>query len=136
MIAKRGHKWTCRLWVPDDSVPSGRRREWVGTFDTKAEAREAEAKAVLERATRPRQARQWTIAEFAERWFIRYHGPGTARTEHSTLVYNRDALKPFVREYGQRRLHQFDQAQARDYAAEFPWRARPVKAMFADAVRD
>lgn len=136
MITKRGKRWIVRLWVPDDTKPEGRRRAWIGTYDTKTEAREAEAQAVLERASRPRQARQWTVEEFAERWYLRFHGPGTRRPVDNTLVYNRDAVKQFVRAHGKRRLHQFDQAMARDYAAEFPWRARPVKAMFADAVRD
>lgn len=135
MISKRGKRWIVRLWERDDSVPAGRRRIWIGTYDTRTEAREAEAKATLERGRGPR-TRSWTIEEFAERWLNAYHGPSTNRPEPKTRKHNEYAINLFVRQHGKLRLNQFRQADARDFAGEYAWRAKVVAAMFEDAIRD
>ena len=66
----------------------------------------------------------------------RYHGPNTSRPVETTLKHNRDAISVFVDTFANRKLREIEPSDARDFVAEFPWRARSVKAMFADAVRD
>lgn len=123
-----------RVWIPDPDAKGGRRLGWFGSFDTRAEASVAEAKATL-KITRPQGQHSWRIAQFYERWLLRYHGPNTRRGD-KTLKHNQDAMRAFIKDYGHKRLDDYGRNDARDYAAEFPWRARVVSAFFADAVRD
>jgi integrase len=85
--------------------------------------------------SRPQGQHSWRIEQFYERWLLRYHGPNTRRGD-KTLKHNEDAMRAFIKDYGHRRLDDYGRNDARDYAAEFPWRARVVSAFFADAVRD
>lgn len=129
MIRKRGKSFEVRVWIVQDGK---RRKHTIGSFPTRKEAREAEAKATINRPTHS----QWTIRQFAERWFTVYHGPHTRRKALDTLTHHRDALSHFLNEYGDLRLTAFGPDDAANYAAEFQWRAKVASAMFNDAVRD
>lgn len=131
MILKRGKRYEVRLWVADPDAKGGRRKASFGTYATRGEAREAEAQAMLKRASRPRGQRDWTIAQFYERWQRLYPRPVEATNKH-----NRDALGLFIDRFGKRRLSDFGSADAKDFAAEWEWRAKVASALFEDAIRD
>jgi hypothetical protein len=135
VIIKRGNRFNVRLWIPDPTAKPGRRLHWVGSYDTRKEARKAEAEATLKIISRPQGQRAWTIEQFYERWLIKYHGPNTRRGD-KTLKHNREAMKNFLRDHGSRRLDAYGPDEARDFAAEFSWQARVASAFFSDAVRD
>jgi integrase len=136
MIIRRGKKFIVRLWIPDPSKPRGRRMDSFGSFDTRREAQTAEAQALLQREQMPRGTHHWTVRQFAARWLARYHGEGTRRPTESTLRHNEDAIRAFLKLYGDRRLADFKPNEARDFAGEFTWRTKAVAAMFEDAIRD
>lgn len=123
MIAKRGGGYGVAVY---DRV-LGRKR-WVGTFSTKAAAREAEREA----ASRPRGGGRETCAEFVQRWLRDYARPAPAT--QSTYKY---ALQGFARDFGKIRLVELDRPTARAWALGRPQsHLHAVRAMFNDAIDD
>lgn len=121
MIFKRGSGYAVRVYI-------GGRQKWVGTFDTRREAREAE----LEALRAPVSPREETCDSFAKRWVDDYPRPAAAtRRTHGY------ALRAFIRDFAGVRLSDMDRPTARAWALKQPKaNVYVVRAMFGDAVRD
>lgn len=104
------------------------RRRWVGTFDSRGEAVQAEAEARLERRT-PDGAT--TVAEFASTWLERYPRP-----KRSTEVHYAQSIKGFVEQFGAWRLGDLTRPQVRQWAIAHPAAMSTARAMLGDAFRD
>lgn len=118
MPYKRGSRWVAKTSIEGQQVH-------CGTFDTRREAKEAEAKARLER----RGAARTTVAGFVERWLRDFKRPRA-----STNRTNRYAVERFNSEFGRRRLAAIDRLEARAWAQKHRSAARAVRAMYADAI--
>jgi integrase len=119
-VHKRGNRWVAKVWT------DGRWR-WLGTFNTKKEARTAEEAAAPSRSS-------WgvTVDAFCERWLTDY-----ARAAPSTRSSYRYALEPFRKEFGKRRLVSIERPEAQRWATRAPYfQYRTVRTMYADALRD
>ena len=93
------------------------------------QAKEAEAKAVLNRPTTRGDA---TCEQFAFRWLTDY--PREAASTNRTYRY---ALRAFLDEFGSRRLADISPLDARRWAKTVPQQtARVARAMFTDAVSE
>jgi integrase len=121
-VYKRGKRWGAVIYEP--AIGS---RRWLGTFDTKADAREIFEDA---RKRSRRGGRVETIASFAARWMDDY-----PRRKESTTKHYRQQIKALASELGHLRLDQLDRPTAREFAQRSStWPA--ARAMFSDAVRD
>jgi len=103
------------------------RHEWVGTFDTLGEAREAEREALSKR----RRSRVPTCEEYAAFYLEGYE----RRVKASSYDKAREALRFFRRDFGPVRLDDVTPVEAERWARENNWRVPQVAAMFNDAVR-
>lgn len=123
VIVKRGD--TYGVSVYDSTL---KRKRWVGTFATKAEAREAEREAGRRRHVGGRI----TCGEFAKLWLDEY--PRDAGATRRTYRYG---LKAFADEFARVRLADLDRVTARGWALRHPQsNVRVVRAMFNDAIND
>ena len=122
VIYKRGDKWCATVY--DRAL--GRKR-WVGTFDTRGEARDAERE-----AGRRRSGGRLTCGEFSKLWLTDY--PRAAGATRRTYRYG---LAAFSEEFERVRLVDFDRLTARAWALRAPQsNVRVVRAMFNDAIND
>lgn len=122
---KRGDRWVVQVYDPRKGS-----KVWVGTFETKDEAREAEHKAWREiKSVRGRQRE--TIDSFAERWMGDY-----PRARESTTRHYDERIKAFANEFTGRDLRSVDRVEARAWALKNRSRFQTVRAMYSDAVRD
>lgn len=121
-IVKRGKRWGVKVWNPVKGS-----YDWIGTFDLKKEARQAEQDA------QKRAAKLGvTVTEFAAIWQRDY-----ARPSPATRQSYRYGLKGFVGRFGNRRLDSITRPEARAWATSNPQaNGRIVRAMFGDALRD
>jgi integrase len=101
------------------------KQEWVGTFRTRKEAKEAEREA-LQRA---RPTRDETVAHFVERWKEQF-----ARPRASTNRHNAYMVKPFVVSFGGVRMGDITRRQAREWALQHRASVPVVRALFNDAL--
>lgn len=108
---------------------SGGVQEWLGTFDTLKEAKEAERKAL----SKPRGYGKETCQSFAKRWVKDYPRPRA-----STNATNANAVKKFSEDprFQSLRLDDLDRRTAREWVMENPSQHSALRAMFNDAVRD
>ncbi|MCB0863525.1 MAG: site-specific integrase [Solirubrobacterales bacterium] len=108
---------------------SGGVQEWLGTFDTLKEAKEAERKAL----SRPGGYRKETCQSFARRWVRDYPRPRA-----STNATNANAVRKFSDEarFASLKLDDLDRRTAREWVMENPSQHAALRAMFNDAVRD
>ncbi len=108
---------------------SGGVQEWLGTFDTLKEAKEAERKAL----SKPRGYGKETCQSFARRWVKDYPRPRA-----STNATNANAVKKFSEDprFQSLRLDDLDRRTAREWVMENPSQHSALRAMFNDAVRD
>lgn len=114
-------KWVARVMV-------NRERVWLGDFDTKREALEAEA---TYRSERKRAPNQLSIAEVRERWLRDY---GTqAGWRESTRLHNAERTKAFNKANGNRRVDDYTVPEAYRWATENPGSVMAVRAMFGFA---
>lgn len=120
-VQKRGAKWTVSVYDP-----ATRGKRWVGTFDSRKAASEAEAKATLQRASTGE-----TITSYAERWLTLHPRPREA-----TNLHYAEQIKPFVQARGRRRLADVTRIEAREWAVEHRAQHGPLRSMFSDAKRD
>jgi integrase len=120
VILKRGKSYAVRVY-------GAGKQQWVGTYSTLREAREAERRAL----DRPKLGRE-TCDSFAARWLITYPRPAAA--SRRTYSY---ALAAFARDFVGVRLADVDRPTARAWALGQP-RANVyvVRTLFSDAVRD
>jgi integrase len=123
VIVKRGNSYGVSVY--DSAL---KRKRWVGTFATKAEAREAEREASRRRTVGGRL----TCGEFAALWLNEY--PRKAGATRRTYRYG---LKVFADEFARVRLADLDRVTARGWALRHPQsNVRVVRAMFNDAIND
>jgi integrase len=118
MIVKRGDRYGVRIYRAG-------KQEWVGTFRTRREAKDAEREALL----RTRPTRDETVAHFVERWKEQY-----ARPRASTNRHNAYMVKPFVAEFGGARMGEISRRQAREWALRHRSSVPVVRALFNDAL--
>lgn len=119
-ILKRGDKYGVRIWM-------GGKHRWLGTFDTRAEAKRAEADATLTPA-----AGSMTVEQWARVWLGRYQRPALA-----TQRTYRYAIDRVIHDIGSMRLAGIDRPTAKAYANDWPRSvARVARTMWADALRD
>lgn len=120
-VQRRGEKWTVKVYDP-----IRKEAKWIGSFDSKKEADDAEAKARLDR-----KSGGGTIESYAERW-LELH----PRQRESTMMHYRERLGVFVKRFGPRQLADINRVQAREWVLENRSAHGPVRAMYADAIRD
>jgi integrase len=120
-IIKRGDKYGVRVWV------DGRHR-WLGTFDTRTEAKRVEADATIAPVT----SSSTTVEQWARIWLTRYARPAAA-----TQRTYRYAVEQVIRDIGDVRLAAVDRPMAKLWANEWPRNTtRTARTMWADALRD
>ena len=124
MIRKRGDRWVALLYDP---ATKGKR--WIGTYDSKREASQAEAEAKLERKRRREHTE--TCDEFAARWVNDY-----PRERESTNITYREQVKRFAQDFTGIALNDVSRPMARKWAIANPGNYKTVRAMFSDARRD
>jgi integrase len=123
MIVKRGSSYGVSVYDP-----ALKRKRWIGTFPTKAEAKEAEREASRRRGVGSRV----TCGEFAERWLREY--PREAAATRRNYSYG---LRRFVSDFGPVRLSNLDRPSARAWALQQPQsNVRAIRAMLNDAIND
>lgn len=131
MIGERGGRFFVRVYRP-----STKRKEWVGTFATRREARKAEREAEMRFAqpTATVRKRAGDCAAYAA-WWLGFKAPAQAASTNNT---NRYALKAFIEDFRGVPVAAVDRVRAETWArAEVRGRAsntRVVSVMFADAV--
>ncbi len=123
-VRRRGAKWTVRVYNPITRKP-----EWVGTFDRKGEASEAEDKARKD-FRRHRRGIE-SCDSFAGRWVDDYPRP-----RESTNRHNRERVAKFAAEFNGRPLGSIDRVEARDWAKKHRGCVPAVRAMYTNAKRD
>jgi integrase len=123
-VRKRGKRWTANAYIGNGQY------EWCGTFDTRAEAREAEREALSDRRRRSKM----TVADFARDWPESH--PSENRAKDSTLDAYRRVSDAFAAEYGSWRLDRITPTEARTYANAHRSHLGGLRAMFGDALDD
>lgn len=123
MIVKRGDRFGVSVYDP-----ALKRKSWVGTFDTKRDARDAERNAGRRRVGPARL----TGGELADLWLANHPRPAVA-----TQRNYRYGLAGFRRDFGHVRLSELDRMTARAWALQQPQsNVRAVRAMLNDAIND
>ena len=120
MIIKRGKRYGVRIY-------RGGRQEWVGTYRTQNEAREAEREAYGRR----RASREETCESFAAKWVEDF-----PRDRASTNRHNGYSVKPFARDFQGVRLDEVSRRRAREWALKHRSSVGAVRAMFQDALNE
>jgi hypothetical protein len=123
MIERRGNKHTVRVWNR-----AQRKMVWVGTYDSRAEAQDAEARATL----KPRRGAPIAVRQWAEMWRSDYARPAAATQRNYCYGTERIAAR-----IGDLRLSEVDRPLARKLGHEWPRDTmRTARTMFGDAMRD
>ncbi len=122
MPKRRGKRWTASGY---DKVL--KRKIHLGTYDSRAEALDAEA----DHRVKSRPTGRETCDDFARRWPRDYPRPREA-----TTLTNIERLKPFIKEFAGVRLTDIDRPRARAWAVKHKHNAETARAMFQDAVND
>lgn len=104
-----------------------KKKRHLGTYPTRKEAAEAEAKWKLRSHGTGRE----TCDQFAERWTKDY-----PRLRESTNLHNAERVKRFAKDFKGIRLSEVDRPAARAWALKHPHHLGAVRAMFGDALRD
>lgn len=119
-LVKRGKTWGVVIYDAGHRV-------WVGTYTSQKAAREAEAKALLERRT----SDDVTVAQFAADWLALHPRP-----KRSTEVHYEQAIRGFSTEFAKDRLRDLDRSRMRKWAIAHPAQVGTARAFLGDAVRD
>ena len=122
MARRRGKRW-----VAEGYDRASRAKRYLGTFDSKKEARDAEAEWKLRSKATGREA----CDKFAARWVKDY-----PRDRASTNKHNGERVKAFARDFKGVRLSELDRPAARAWALTHRSHVPAVRAMFSDALRD
>jgi integrase len=123
VIVKRGNKYGVRIWSKAEQ-----KMLWLGTFDSRQEAKDAQARATL----KPRRSRPITVADWSAVWLSDYVRPAAAT--RSNYKYGSSKV---VRDIGSLLLADVDRPTARKWAKDWPAATTKVaRAMFGDATRD
>jgi integrase len=117
----KGVRWGVKIKV------KGQQR-WVGTYDSRAEAKEVEREAML-KTVQP-SAGEETCDSFPEKWLeLR------PRARAVTNDLNRTALKKFSEDFNGVRLLDVMPMEAEEWGLNNKWRVQAVRAMFNDAIQ-
>jgi hypothetical protein len=120
-LVRRGTKWGVRVREP------GGHQRWLGTFDTRQLAEQAQADWTL----RPGRTAP-TVSHWGRVWLTDYAREAAATRR--TYAY---AVEQITAELGGVRLDQVDRRRARRLAQSWPrGTSRIARTMWADAVRD
>jgi integrase len=122
-VKRRGKRWQARPYVP------GHGWIWVGTYDSREEAREQAVAKLAEFRRLP--AHRETCKSFADRWVRDYPRP-----KQSTNDLNASRARVFAKEFGSTLLRDVDRPAAREWARKHHSAASSIRAMFSDAVND
>ena len=118
MIIKRGKRYGVRIYRAG-------RQEWIGTFPTRREAREAERVELGRR----RASRDETCDSFADRWVKDF-----PRDRASTNRHNGYSVKPFAAEFKGTLMADVTRRRAKEWALRNRSNVGSVRAMFQDAL--
>ncbi len=118
-IVKRGNKFGATAYSPEQ-----KRKVWVGTFDTEAEA--VAARADAQRSFR--RVDPATVDGFNATWLERFPRPSETTNDH-----NRYMISAFLKEFGDRRLDTITRGDARGFAIRHPAAAKIASALMSDA---
>lgn len=125
-VRRRGKRWAVEVY--DSTVAS--RKQYVGTFDSQAEAREAGRRAEQKVARRRGKRGDETVAGWAARWLeLR------PRQKESTNIAYREQVTPFERAHGAMPLRDVSVELALEWMGEHRWTLGGIRAMFSDARR-
>ncbi len=116
-----------KRWVATGYDKGLGRKTYIGTFDTKREAQDAEA----DHRVRARPTGRETCDDLARRWTRDY-----PRERASTNRHNGERVKRFAEDFKGVRLADVDRPAAREWALKHPSNVPAVRAMFGDAMRD
>lgn len=105
-------------------VKVGENQTWVGTFDTRREAKKAEARAMEGRP------RSMSCEKWAEHWLEEY----AAQNKDSSYDTARSALKAFTKDFRGIPLDKVDRVRAERWARENRWRVPVVVSLMNAAV--
>jgi integrase len=121
-IVNRNGRYGVKVWEK-----GSKKYRWVGSFNTRLEAEQAESDASLkDRKDSP------TVQQWSRVWLSDYARPGK-----STQRTYRYAVKQISRELGALRLSEITRVQARQQAGKWPrGTSKVAKTMWADAKRD
>jgi hypothetical protein len=113
-VHRRGENWVAKVWG------DGKWR-WLGTYDTKKEARAVEQSHIPARG-----GQSLATDEFCDIWLRDYARPAT-----NTNRTARYALNAFRRDFAQRRLASIDRPEAQRWAKAAPYsQCKVVRTMF------
>lgn len=127
MIRRRGKSYGVLVYDP-----SIKRKVWVGSATTQADARKLERKHE-DRMSKRRGAQ--TVEDYAGFWLEHRHGPKFGRPSETTKRNNEQQLRKFRKEFGHRRLDEIEAHHARLWAIDHQGSAKVAGAMYSDAVR-
>ena len=103
-------------------------RRWLGTFATRREAKEAEAEALRNRASKRTHE---TVDFLAERWTGDF-----PRSRATTNRHNQERIQKLAQDMRGVRLSDVNRVVAREWAMENPQLARYARSLFEDARND
>lgn len=118
-IIKRGNKYGVK-------VGQDKKQHWVGTFDTRREAKAAEAQFLANYKKRTSETE--SCDEFAGRWVEDYPRPRAATNRHYTSI-----AKKFAKDFQGVALPDITRKRARNWALENRTKVNAVRAMIEDA---
>lgn len=124
MIKKRSNGYGVRIYRDKKQV-------WVGTFPTLKQARAAERDALAK--AQPAQVR--TVTEFAEWWQQNKTSRNKQPLRGSTKRHYAEMLRPFVADFGSRRMSDITPMEAHMWANAHKGNFPVVRNMFNDARR-
>lgn len=104
------------------------KRQWIGTYRTKDEAKDAEARAHLNRRD---LGSQTLVKDFAETWLTNHPRP-----KRSTEVHYEQMIGAFVRDFGSKRFRDLDRVTLRAWALKHRAAFPTARALLGDAQRD
>jgi hypothetical protein len=114
-------------WAVQTYDPATTRSRQIGTYNTRKEAKQAEADAI----GRHTAGGSETIQSFTARWTHDYPRP-----KPSTNIHNTERVQRFATEHARRRLDSITIEEARAWTLKRPGDLSALRAMFSDARRD
>ena len=116
-IFKKGNRWVVQVYEAN----TGRMRQ-VGTYDTRREAKAAEADAA-------KITGRETVGTFQARWTEDFPRPKASTNKH-----NEERTRRFAKEYGKRGMHTITRSETQVWANRHPSEIHSLRAMFSDAL--
>lgn len=117
-IIPRGKKFGVKVYDPE---AKGQQR-WVGTFNTRKEAKAAEVRAERDVENGLKAPQEMTYGEYAKRWLTVH----CAHLEGSTMIVYRSCIDRFVRDHGHRKIGSLDRPTIIDWCGGVPLNCRRV----------